>query len=202
MFEVQAHGIVFEDLKIKHLTGLSKKEYDKLKLNGYTSSFDLVNGIIVNYNASIKASGKNSIDCAVILKRMEEKEYKLIVGCYYQDGNNKVFHTEYEFYITVDDYFKLWGDMKYEQVKNFVNYVKNIPHGKEAQKNTLVKRSILQEQIQSKTSLMKINPKVDSKKQRRVQCSFKLDEMLVSGIKYIKKDISITIQSNRREFNK
>ena len=92
--------------------------------------------------------------------------------------------------------------MKYEQVKNFVNYVKNIPHGKEAQKNTLVKRSILQEQIQSKTSLMKINPKVDSKKQRRVQCYFKLDEMLVSGIKYIKKDISITIQSNRREFNK
>ena len=49
---------------------------------------------------------------------------------------------------------------------------------------------------------MKINPKVDSKKQRRVQCSFKLDEMLVSGIKYIKKDISITIQSNKREFNK
>ena len=33
MFEVQAHGIVFEDLKIKQLTGLSKKEYDKLKLN-------------------------------------------------------------------------------------------------------------------------------------------------------------------------
>jgi len=49
---------------------------------------------------------------------------------------------------------------------------------------------------------MKINPKVDSKNQRRVQCSFKLDEMILSGIQYTKKDINILIKSNRREFNK
>ena len=50
--------------------------------------------------------------------------------------------------------------------------------------------------------IIKINPKVDSKNQRRVQCSFKLDEMLSSGVKYIKKDINIVIKSNRRTFNK
>ena len=49
---------------------------------------------------------------------------------------------------------------------------------------------------------MKINPKVDSKNQRRVQCSFKLDKMLLSGITYIKKDINIIIQSKKRTFNK
>lgn len=202
MSEVQSHGIAFEDLKIKELTGLSKNEYDKLKSNGYTSPFDLVEGIIVSFNGSIKTTGKNTIECADILKRMKEKEYRLIVGCYTQQENNKVFHTEYEFYITSDDYSKLWGSMTYEKVKTFVDFVKSIPDGKEAQKNTLKDRKLLQEQVQCKHSLMKINPKVDSKNQRRVQCSVKLDEMLSSGIQYIKKDINIIISSSRRKFKK
>lgn len=202
MSEVQSHGIAFEDFKIKELTGISKKEYDKLKSNGYTSSFDLVKGIIVDYNGSIKSTGKNSINCADILKRMEEKEYQLIIGCYIQKENNKIFHTEYEFYITPNDYSKLWGNMTYEKVKTFVDFVKSIPEGRQAQKNTLKERKLLQEQVQCKQSLMKINPKVDSKNQRRVQCSVKLDEMLSSGIKYMKKDIEIIIPSSRRKFNK
>lgn len=202
MSEVQAHGNAFEDLKIQELTGLTKSEYDKLKPNGYTSSFDLVEGIIVPYNGSIKTTGKKTVECADILKRMLETEYRLIVGCYTQQGINKLFHTEYEFFITPDDYSKLWGTMSYENVKSFVDFVKNIPHGKEGQKNTLKERKLIQEQVQCKNSLMKINPKVDSKNQRRVQCSFKLDQMLSSGVKYVKRDINITIESNTRKFNK
>jgi hypothetical protein len=202
MEEVQAHGNKFEDLKIRELTGLSKKEYDKLKPNGYTSSLDLVKGIIVPYNASIKATGRNSVDCADILKRMQEKDYRLIVGCYKQQGPNKVFHTEYEFLITPEDYDELWGNMTYESVKSFVDYVKSIPDGREAQRSTSKSRKMLKEQVQCINALMSINPKVDSKTQRRVQCSFKLDKMLHSEIKYIKKDISIIIPSARRKFNK
>ena len=200
--EVQVHGNVFEDIIIREFTGISKKEYDKLKPNGYTSSFDLVKGIITKFNYSIKTTGKMTVECADILKRMEEKEYKLIVGCYNQRGENKIFHTQYEFFITSDDSLKLWGDMTYEQIEQFVNFVKAIPPGKEGQKNTLKERNILKKQIQCKNSLMKINPKVDSKNQRRVQCSFKLDKMLLSGIPYIKKDINIIIQSKKRTFNK
>ncbi len=200
--EVQAHGNVFEDIIIREFTGMSKNEYDKLKPNGYTSTFDLVKGIITKSNYSIKTTGKITVECADILKRMEEKEYKLIVGCYNQKGENKIFHTQYEFFITSDDDTKLWGDMTYEQIVQFVNFVRAIPPGKEGQKNTLKERNILKEQIQCKNSLMKINPKVDSKNQRRVQCSFKLKEMLLSGIPYIKKDINIIIQSKKRTFNK
>ena len=202
MTEVQQHGNAFEDLKIRELSGLSKTEYDKLKPNGYTSSFDMVKGIIVPFNLSIKTTGKKTVECADILKRMLEQEYRMIVGCYTQQGSNKVFHTEYEFFITSDDYSKIWGSMNYENVNSFVEFVKNIPHGKEGQKITLKERNFLKEQVQCKNSLMRINPKVDSKNQRRVQCSFRLDEMLSSGIKYIKKDINIVIKSNRRTFNK
>jgi len=200
--EVQAHGNVFEDILIREFSGMSKNEYDKLKPNGYTSTFDLVKGIITKFNYSIKTTGKMTVECADILKRMEEKEYKLIVGCYNQKGENKIFHTQYEFFITSDDDTKLWGDMTYEQIVQFVNFVRAIPPGKGGQKNTLKERNILKEQIQCKNSLMKINPKVDSKNQRRVQCSFKLKEMLLSGIPYIKKDINIIIQSKKRTFNK
>lgn len=200
--EVQAHGNVFEDIIIREFTGMSKNEYDKLKPNGYTSSFDLVKGIITKSNYSIKTTGKMTVECADILKRMGQKEYNLIVGCYNQKGGNKIFHTQYEFFITSDDTPKLWGNMTYEQIERFVNFVRAIPSGKEGQKNTLKERNILKEQIQCKNSLMKINPKVDSKNQRRVQCSFKLDKMLLSGITYIKKDINIIIQSKKRTFNK
>ena len=43
--EVQAHGNKYEDIKTRELTGLSKKEYDKLKKNGYTSAFDISKGL-------------------------------------------------------------------------------------------------------------------------------------------------------------
>lgn len=204
MSEVQEHGIAFEDIKIREYTGLSKKEYDKLKpKGGYTSPFDLVEGIIVAFNGSIKSTGKSTVDCADILKRMSQTNYTLIVGCYDQRGDDKIFHTEYKFYIEEKDYDTLWGSMEYCDVENFVSFVKNIPRGRESQKNTLNERNILQEQLQCKRALMTVNPKVDSDKQRRVQCSFKLDEMIQSGIKYTKTDIDIVIhKSPPRKFKK
>ena len=51
-------------------------------------------------------------------------------------------------------------------------------------------------------SFYTINPKVDSKKQRRVQCSLKLDELKASGVEYEAKPIRITIESKKRTFNK
>jgi hypothetical protein len=71
--------------------------------------------------------------------------------------------------------------MTYESVEPFVNYVKNIPHGKESQKNTLNERTFFKDQVQCKNSLMKINPKVDSESQRRVQCSLSTVETVLES---------------------
>jgi len=202
MAEVQSHGNDFEDLKIQELTGISKKEYDKLKSNGYTSPFDLVKGIIVNYNGSIKSTGQNSINCSDILKRMEQTEYTFIVGCYKQKGNNKVFHTEYKFYILPEHYKLLWGDMKYELIEQYVNKIKSIEKGRAAQKKYQLVKNQWKSEVKCNKALFIINPKVDSKEQRRVQCSIGLDKLLSSGIKYTKKDINIIIESSRRKFNK
>ena len=202
MAEVQAHGNKFEDLIIKERTGMTKKDYDNLKANGYTSPFDIVKGYCVDYNASVKTTGSNTICCGDLLRMMQHREHRLIVGCYTQEGKKKVFHTQYEFYIQPSDYKKLWGQMDYQKVEQFVEYVKNIPHGKEAQLSTKSERNQLQEQTQCNEALYSINPKVDSKKQRRVQCSLKLDELIDSGVYYEKKELDMVIQSSRRNFNK
>lgn len=200
--EVQAHGNTYESAVIKEITGLSKEEYDALKDNGYTDEFDLVKGLIVDYNGSIKSTGSNTIDCADIQKKMKHKEYNLIVGKYDQVGNSKVFYTEYVFFIQPEHYDLLWGSMRVDDIDAFVNYVKSIPSGKVAQQDSKVARKIFKEEIQDKTALYTINPKVDSKNQRRVQCSLKITELIAAGIPYTERSINYTVESPRRQFKK
>ena len=199
--EVQSHGNDYEDLVIKRLTGLSKKEYDALKgKGGYTSSMDIVKGLLSDRDRSVKTTKGNKVDCGDILRRMSEKEYEVIVGQYRQNGGYKVIHTQYTFKIKPEDYNKLWGNMKYELVEEYDTFIKSIPAGREAQQLTKQERTIRKNNIACKDALMVIHPKVDSKKQRRVQCSFKIDEMIASGVEYTKKDVNITIKSSARTF--
>tara|TARA_B100001109_G_C18821103_1_gene454569 strand:+ start:201 stop:806 length:606 start_codon:yes stop_codon:yes gene_type:complete len=200
--EVQQHGNYFEDLKIKELTGYGKEEYDSFKSNGYTSSMDLVEGLYVDRNYSIKTAKGNKVDCGDILRRMVEDDYNIVVGLWKQSGDNKIFHTEYTFNIKPEDMIKLWGNMKYEDVKEFDSFIKSIPSGKEAQQATKAERTSRKKTLADKNALMVIHPKVDSKNQRRVQCSFKIDQMIKSGVEYTKKDINIVIHSPKRKFNK
>ena len=203
MAEVQQHGNTFEDIIIKRFTGKSKKEYDALKGNGgYTSSMDIIEGLLSDKNRSIKTAKGNKVDCGDILRRMNEKEYDVVVGQWRQKGDNKIFHTEYIFNITPEDCDKLWGSMKYELVEEYDTFIKSIPHGKEAQQATKVERTSRKKILADKNAQMVIHPKVDSKKQRRVQCSFKIDKLIASGVKYTKKDINIEVYSPSRKFNK
>ena len=166
--EVQAHGNYYEDLKTKQITGLSKDEYDALKESGYTSGMDIEKGLLSAYDYSIKTSKGNKVDCGDILRRRQETDYNLVVGCYSQVGDNKVFYSEYTFYIRPEHEQKLWGRMNYNQLAEYVDYIKNIPAGREAQQETKTERTVLKNCIEDKNALMKIHPKVDSKKQRRV----------------------------------
>ena len=200
--EVQAHGNAYEDRVIRERTGMSKKEYDGLKSNGYTSEFDLSKDLVVDYNGSIKTTKNNTICCSDVIRKMKHTNYRLIVGQYKQVGKEKVFHTEYEFFITPDDDKALWGRMDIREVGQFVDYVKSIPPGKEAQLSTKSHRKILQENAQDSAALFKLNPKVDSKNQRRVQCSLHIDKLIAAGVKYTKKDINYTVVSGTRKFNK
>ena len=199
--EVQAHGNYYEDLKTRQITGLSKEEYDALKENGYTSGMDIMKGLMSAYDYSIKTSKGNTVDCGDILRRRQEKEYHLVVAQWEQAGDNKVFYNEYTFFITPDLEQKLWGRMNYNQLAEYVDYIKNIPAGRKAQQETKTERTVLKNCISDKNALMTIHPKVDSKKQRRVQCSVKINELIKAGIDYKVTTIRETVHSPSRQFN-
>ena len=199
--EVQAHGNYYEDLKTRQITGLSKVDYDALKENGYTSGMDIMKGLLSISDYSIKTTNGNKIDCGDVLRRRQETDYNLVVGCYSQVGENKVFHTEYTFYIKPEHEQKLWGRMNYNLLAEYVNYIKNIPAGKKAQQETKTERTVLKNCISDKNALVKIHPKVDSKKQRRVQCSVKIKELIKADIPYTTRVIRETVHSPSRQFN-
>ena len=199
--EVQAHGNYYEDLKTRQITGLSKADYDALKENGYTSGMDIMKGLLSISDYSIKTTNGNKIDCGDVLRRRQETDYNLVVGCYSQVGENKVFHTEYTFYIKPEHEQKLWGRMNYNLLAEYVNYIKNIPAGKKAQQETKTERTLLKNCVSDKNALVKIHPKVDSKKQRRVQCSVKIKELIKADIPYTTRVIRETVHSPSRQFN-
>ena len=199
--EVQAHGNYYEDLKTRQITGLGKAEYDALKESGYTSGMDIEKGLLSAYDYSIKTSKGNKVDCGDILRRRQETDYNLVVGCYSQVGDNKVFYSEYTFYIRPEHEQKIWGRMNYNQLAEYVDYIKNIPAGKEAQQETKTERTVLKNCIEDKNALMKIHPKVDSKKQRRVQCSLKMSDLIKARIPYKQTVIRETVHSPSRKFN-
>ena len=199
--EVQAHGNYYEDLKTRQITGLGKAEYDALKESGYTSGMDIMKGLLSISDYSIKTTNGNKIDCGDVLRRRQETDYNLVVGCYSQVGENKVFHTEYTFYIKPEHEQKLWGRMNYNLLAEYVNYIKNIPAGKQAQQETKTERTVLKNCVEDKNALVKIHPKVDSKKQRRVQCSVKIKELIKADIPYTTRVIRETVHSPSRQFN-
>ena len=199
--EVQAHANYYEDLKTRQITGLSKAEYDALKENGYTSGMDIMKGLMSAYDYSIKTSKGNTVDCGDILRRRQETDYNLVVGCYSQVGDNKVFYSEYTFYIRPEHEQKLWGRMNYNLLAEYVDYIKNIPAGLEAQQDTKTERTVLKNCVEDKKALFKIHPKVDSKKQRRVQCSLNIKELLKADIPCYQRVIRETVHSPSRQFN-
>ena len=200
--EVQAHGNYFEDIKIRELTGFSKDEYDSMKDNGYTSSMDIVKGLYSDRDVSVKTAKGRKVDCGDILRRRSETEYDIIIGVWDQVGDKKIFHTEYTFHIKPEHETLLWGKMSYEKLREFNDYIKSIPEGRTAQQNTKVERQLLKTITEDANAQMKIHPKVDSKKQRRVQCSFNIDKLIKSGVEYEARPIRLTVDSKTRTFNK
>ena len=197
--EVQAHGNKYEDIKIRELTGLGKKEYDKLKKNGYTSVFDISKGLHSDVDISIKTTGSNSVNSGDIRRMRSHSEYDIIIARYDQvTPTKKLFHTEYRFHIKPEHEELLWGTMNYDLLNEFNEYIRGYK-GKEDRKAREQERKEYQKQIQDKNALMKINPKPS---QHRTQCTVHIDKLIASGVEYSVKPIRILIDSKPRTFNK
>jgi len=187
---VQGHGDDFENKIHIVVHGKTKKEYETLIEGGYISKFDIVKGILATFNGSVKVTNGNGVGCGDILrmyKGTQDNEIIFIVGVWKQISKKvKEYNKVYEFYIDPSYHNLLWGGMQLYTLENFNSYVKNISYGKKGQ---LLNQKLWKEKRKNiydweGRGLMSIDAKIDSKNQRRVQCSFKIKEMIKVGISY------------------
>jgi hypothetical protein len=166
---VQGHGFDFENEIRCKVFGLPAdvNNTDKWDIPKGVNKFD------PNENISIKMTGGSSIGCSDIIRfhgiNFEEKN-TMILGQYTQSGRwYKTIDTLSEITYTEEFHRVLFGGCPKSELANYVAYIKTVSRADS--KEYLAKKKALQKKYNMN---IVINPKVDSKKQRRVQCSIPL----------------------------
>jgi len=183
----QRHGFFWDDEireRVFRITNSCKNDTKKYDIDCTENCFN------PNENVSIKVTGSNQIDCGDILRFYNgdfEHQYTIILLRYNQHSNTEKHIRE----IVEIDYSKqfrdiLFGPVPTETIEDYVRFVKSIPNGRvdESTKHEYLDRK---KDIQ-KRYRMKINisPKVDSKSQRRVQCSIpKIDDLFAEFPQFV-----------------
>lgn len=125
-------------------------------------------------NVSIKTSSNDNIDCGDILRFFNgdfTNKYTIILIRYKQVGDKKQIKEiiELDYNLELRNY--LFGSITEDILTNYVDLIKSIPHGHvsdDVKNNYKALKNKLQIDHNMKIN---ISPKVDSKTQRRVQCS-------------------------------
>lgn len=204
MSKNQLHGKTYED----HLKSVFPGSSDHERSN--SSSWDIEKDYdkIAQLPTSIKTSKSKVVELADARKVwLLNEPYRLLVGKYNQVGDVKEFHTLCEFLVSLEEHQKLLGDITYNEVEEYHKSLLTFKLGfhEDARKWAKYKKQILKPR-----SIIQLNPKIDSKTQRRLQASIKLDELMSNIKQYtvLNKDefyrgisAALRIQSSAREFN-
>lgn len=194
----QSHGL-FWDSEIREIVFLikaCKNDTKKYDISCDENRFDTCE------NISIKTTGGNNIDCGDILRFYDgdfTKKYTIILIIYKQKTNSKQINEIIEINYTEELRNILFGTISRDILEKFATYIKSIPSGN-VEKKTKQNYIILKNQLQQKFNMkINISPKVDSKSQRRVQCSIpKIQELFTLYPQFI---ISRTYNSKIRGVN-
>jgi hypothetical protein len=204
----QSHGKRIEDFIKTVFPWSSDNERKAQSEYDIESEFDLIE----NLPTEIKTTSSNNIcmsDARKIWLRTEP--FRLITIKFTQSKQYKQIKELYEWLITAKELEVLKGCISYPEVENFHYSIKEFGPGKE---NAKLARTFAEDKIKELNgkSIFQLNPKIDSKKQRRLQCSITINNLLknVSNYNYFNEDnsfyrdveiIGIRIKSSKREFN-
>jgi hypothetical protein len=201
MPESQSHGFTIENeikTKVFHLT----------ETVNYTSVHDIpkeFNKLNNKENVSIKTTGSGTacMGCASrLFEYSSEDVHTAIIVQYKQDVGSKKIVGVFE--LDLNNRVALWGSVTLKEIQELGTLVRSMPSGK--QRNAAITAAInnKKNQLNSKSGLVRFNPKIDSKNQRRLQCSiprFAKSTIVTSSTKEASvRGIAITseLQSDRR----
>ena len=165
----QSHGFIWEN-------EIREKVFELNRINNDTCAFDIEcskNKYDSNENISIKTTSSNAIDCGDIMRffSRSKENVTIIVIVYKQVGDYKKIVEILEINYTEELRNILFGTITIELLNEYITFIKSIPNGKvSADKKMLYKKMKKDLQINHGMKI-NISPKVDSKNQRRVQCS-------------------------------
>jgi hypothetical protein len=154
MAERQAHGFRFEQ-KIKDILDVNE-------VKSYTSKWDIGDSISIKF-----ISSRGTIDMGSVVRIFEALErgnWTMILGRH----TDKVCDAVYELFFTEEICKKLMGDLTLQDVVEFDNAIKSFGPGKHNEARAYAKA--WKEENKHKMGMLTIQPKIDSKNQRRVQC--------------------------------
>lgn len=176
MVERQVHGKRYEKM-IAKILGLSKKDYESIS---YTNSIDIPSHLNrkTQKNVSVKSTKSNTICMANplhVYDHSESNSYDLVIFIYDIKGSLDVLYMGLK---KSREY--LFGDVSKNDIHELTRMIKSVEHGR---RQTPDERKLIQEkknELNRKSGIIKFNPKIDSKTQRRLQCSFNINECLKS----------------------
>lgn len=168
----QSHGLIWD-------SEIREKVFKLPKCINDTKKYDIDcsdNIYCPDENVSIKTTCSANIDCGDIQRFYnndftENKYTNIIIIIYKQDANIKKIIEIIEFKYNEEIRNFLFGTITKEEIEEYNKYIKSIPKGPVSPeiKTNYIK---MKQALQSRHNMfVNISPKVDSKSQRRVQCS-------------------------------
>ena len=194
----QGHGFVMEN-RVRVALGLEPR------VNG-TDIHDIDE--ISNETTSIKTTGSDLVCCGDPVRlwnyREDPRNHEMIVFKYVQedDQTKRVTNTTI---LKIDQSFLdlLFGRATIDQIHELVNFIKNIPRGRRQTPNEKERIKTIKKSIP--TGIIRLNPKIDSRQQRRLQCSFNMKDLKdfesIKGTAWRNLTIDPVINSPRRTRN-
>ncbi len=181
----QLHGLKFEEMIVsQHLSYDNSLAQEK---DGYGSELDgydfsglpmQIKTKKVNSLHQIKNLNIEMASAPVFFKQEKQFPYRLIVGFYLQEQEHKKFFLIYEWPGIEKSKFELLkGDLSEKIVFDFEQKIKEFAAGKHGPARIWASQRNQEIKAKYKTNIL-LHPKIDSKNQRRLQCSVKIKDLI------------------------
>lgn len=172
--ERQSHGFIFQDWIVGRFLDMA-----------YTAEWDIPKKIntFSNKNISIKtAKWKTSVGLGDAIHQFKiNEDFEMLVAFYIEEEDKKSIINMQLVEIPKEKWRELWGNMTQEKINKLVGLIKN-PKGKDISGKKLDDfraevQELKKELTKDYTGSFSLHPKIDSKKQRRLQCSLSFEKL-------------------------
>lgn len=167
MPESQQHGFAWEN-------EIKTEVFTMNDVINYTSPHDVpkeLNKFNNRENISIKTTGSGTVCMGDALRMFQYTTAELHTGIiirYKQEGGTKKLTNVFE--LDLDNKLAIWGSVTLRDIQELDRLICSMPHGQRVKSIDDAIRNKKKE-LNAKSGLMRFNPKIDSKTQRRLQCS-------------------------------